>query len=349
MTVQDTDPYKDSPEEFEKKGKLTEYKESAQKFIHELRTAKGPARVDLFGRMGLFIPAFMGVCIIVLILTMLWIESTPIILNPEYGPGIIFDTRWNHSKDAFGIAIFIVGSLMCSSLAIIIAVPLGIGGAIFLSEFCPDWLRTPLRMIVEMMAAIPSIVYGLWAFTTLRFAVADLAPALQSNPITAWMPWFQGSTSSGLSVLSGGLILAIMLLPTVVAVSEDALQSVPRTFREASLALGATKSETARKVVLSAALPGVGAAVVLSLGRAIGETMAVLMVTGNALNIPYTLFDPTYVMTSIITVQLGVTASEPLWRAALFTIGLVLLAMSICFTLIAKVFVRWGMRTRGME
>lgn len=349
MSIQDTDPYKDSPEEFDEKSKLTEYSDSFKKLIHEIRTARGPARVDLFGRLGLFIPAFMGILIIVLILTMLWIESAPIMLNPEYGPGIIFDTHWNHTKDAFGIAIFIIGSLMCSTIAIIIAVPIGIGGAIFLSEFCPTWLRTPLRMIVEMMAAIPSIVYGLWAFTVLRFRVAELAPILQSNPITAWMPWFQGSTSSGLSVLSGGLILAVMLLPTVVAVSEDALQAVPRTYREASLALGATKSETARKVVLSAALPGVGAAVVLSLGRAIGETMAVLMVTGNALNIPYTLFDPTFVMTSIITVQLGVTAGEPLWRAALFSVGLVLLAMSICFTLIAKVFVKWGMRTRGME
>jgi phosphate transport system permease protein len=118
--------------------------------------------------------------------------------------------------------------------------------------------------------------------------------------------------------------------------------------REASLALGATQSETARRVVLSAALPGIGAAVILSLGRAVGETMAILMVTGNSLQIPYTLFDPVYVMTSIITNQLGYAFVFPLWRSALFAIGLVLLVMSIFFTAVAKLFIRWGMRTRGL-
>ena len=119
------------------------------------------------------------------------------------------------------------------------------------------------------------------------------------------------------------------------------------SFREASLALGATQSETSRRIVLSAALPGVGAAVVLSLGRAVGETMAVLMVTGNSLQIPYSLFDPTYVMTSIITNQLGYAFVFPLWRSALFAVALILLIMSVCFTLTAKLFIRWGMKTRG--
>jgi phosphate transport system permease protein len=148
------------------------------------------------------------------------------------------------------------------------------------------------------------------------------------------MPWFQGETN-GLSLLAGGVILAIMLLPTVVTITTDALQTVPRNLREASLALGATQSETARKIVISAALPGVGAAVVLSLGRAVGETMAVLMVTGNSLQIPYTLFDPGYAFVF------------PLWRSALFAVGLVLMIMSICFTLTAKWFIRYGMKTRG--
>jgi phosphate transport system permease protein len=202
-------------------------------------------------------------------------------------------------------------------------------------------------MITEMMAAIPSIVYGLWAYIVMVPYIKNImAPSLQSNPLTAWMPWFQGDTN-GLSLLAGGVILAIMLLPTVVTITHDALQTVPRSLREASLALGATQSETARKIVISAALPGVGAAVVLSLGRAVGETMAVLMVTGNSLQIPYTLFDPTYVMTSIITNQLGYAFVFPLWRSALFAVGLVLMIMSICFTLTAKTFIRWGMKTRG--
>ncbi|MHA2069450.1 MAG: phosphate ABC transporter permease subunit PstC, partial [Candidatus Thorarchaeota archaeon] len=210
-------------------------------------------------------------------------------------------------------------------------------GALFLSEFCPHRLRSPIRMVIEMMAAIPSIVYGLWAYLVITPWIGSvLAPAF-------------GVESNGLSLLAGGIILAIMLLPTIVTVSDDALQSVPRSLREASLALGATSTETARKVVMGAALPGIGAAIVLSLGRAVGETMAVLMVTGNALRIPFSLFDPTYVMTSIITNQLGYAFVFPLWRSALFAVALVLMLMSISFTVMAKLFVRWGMKTRGLR
>jgi phosphate transport system permease protein len=192
-------------------------------------------------------------------------------------------------------------------------------------------------MVIEMMAAIPSIVYGLWAYLVIVPWIGSvLAPTF-------------GIESNGLSLLAGGIILAIMLLPTIVTVSDDALQSVPRTLREASLALGATSTETARKVVMGAAMPGIGAAIVLSLGRAVGETMAVLMVTGNALQIPYSLFNPSYVMTSIITNQLGYAFVFPLWRSALFAVALVLMLMSISFTIMAKLFIRWGMKTRGLK
>jgi phosphate transport system permease protein len=310
---------------------------SAGSFLVELKHVRGAARVDVWGRIVLFIPALASVVIITLILSLLMYESAPILLSPEGGPGILVNPIWAPNQGQFGILIFIAGTFMCSGLAIVIAIPLGVGGAIFLSEFCPHRLRTPLRMVVQLMAAIPSIVYGLWAFTSLRFWVAGVGEA------------FLGINLNGLSLLSGGLILAIMLVPTVVAVSDDALQSVPVTYREASFALGATTSETARKVVLSAALPGVGAAVVLSLGRAVGETMAVLMVTGNSLQIPLTLFDPCYVMTSIITNQLGTAYVEPLWRSALFSVALVLMLMSTMFTITAKLFIRWGMKTRGIK
>jgi len=301
----------------------------------DFKNADHSGRVDKLGKVGLFIPAVASTLIIILILAFLWIESATIFGDPRGGIGIIISPTWDPNRDLFGIAIFIVGSLMCTGIAIGIALPLGIGGAIFLSEFCPMRLRQPLKMIIEMMAAIPSIVYGLWAYLV-------LVPVIKNNIAPA-----VGSDSNGLSLLAGGSILAIMLLPTIVTISNDALQTVPRSLREASLALGATQSETSRKIVLSAALPGVGAAVVLSLGRAVGETMAVLMVTGNSLQIPYSLFDPTYVMTSIITNQLGYAFVFPLWRSALFAVGLILLIMSICFTITAKLFIRWGMKTRG--
>jgi phosphate transport system permease protein len=315
--------------------------------ILDFLEADRPGKTDMLGKVFLLVPAFASTLIIVLILGFLWYESTPILTDPVGGPGIIISPTWDPNRDLYGIAIFIVGSLLCTIIAIGIAVPVGIGGAVFLSEFCPMRLRQPIKMITEMMAAIPSIVYGLWAYIVMVPYIKNvLAPGLQSNPLTAWMPWFQGDTN-GLSLLAGGVILAIMLLPTVVTITNDALQTVPRHLREASLALGATQSETARKIVISAALPGVGAAVVLALGRAVGETMAVLMVTGNSLQIPYTLFDPTYVMTSIITNQLGYAFVFPLWRSALFAVGLILMVMSVCFTLTAKLFIRWGMKTRG--
>lgn len=315
--------------------------------IGDFLDADRSGKTDMLGKLFLLIPALASTMIIVLILGFLWWESTPILTNPVGGPGIIVSPTWDPNRDLYGIAIFIVGSLLCTIIAIGIAVPVGIGGAVFLSEFCPMRLRQPIKMITEMMAAIPSIVYGLWAYLVIVPYIKNvLAPGFQNNPLTSWMPWFQGDTN-GLSLLAGGVILAIMLLPTVVTITHDALQTVPRHLREASLALGATQSETARKIVISAALPGVGAAVVLALGRAVGETMAVLMVTGNSLQIPYSLFDPTYVMTSIITNQLGYAFVFPLWRSALFAVGLILMIMSVCFTLTAKLFIRWGMKTRG--
>ncbi|MFW9810227.1 MAG: phosphate ABC transporter permease subunit PstC [Candidatus Thorarchaeota archaeon] len=303
--------------------------------LKEFMKADRSGKVDMLGKGFLLIPALASILIIILILAFLWVESVPIFVAPEGGPGIIVSPTWDPSRNLFGIAIFVVGSLLCTGIAIGVAVPLGVGGAIFLSEFCPMKLRQPIKMIIEMMAAIPSIVYGLWAYIVMVPFIKDVvAPSL-------------GIESSGLSLLAGGVILAIMLLPTIVTITNDALQAVPASLREASLALGATQSETARKIVVSAALPGVGAAVVLSLGRAVGETMAILMVTGNSLQIPYSLFDPVYVMTSIITNQLGYAFVFPLWRSALFAVGLVLLIMSICFTSVAKLFVRWGMKTRG--
>ena len=304
--------------------------------LAEFRSSDRPGKVDKIGKLALFLPALTSVMIIILILTFLWFESVPILTDPNGGPSIIISPTWDPNRDLFGIGIFIIGSLLCTTIAILLAVPLGIGGAIFLSEFCPMRLRRPIRMIVEMMAAIPSIVYGLWAYIVLVPWIANAyAPSV-------------GVQSNGLSLLAGGLILAIMLLPTVVAISTDALETVPLSLREASLALGATQSETARRIVLSAAIPGIGAAVILSLGRAVGETMAILMVTGNSLQIPYTVFDPTYVMTSIITNQLGYAFVFPLWRSALFTVAFMLLIMSITFTAVAKMFIKWGMKTRGL-
>ncbi|NWF97045.1 MAG: phosphate ABC transporter permease subunit PstC [Candidatus Thorarchaeota archaeon] len=324
--------------------KLTEL----SKAVRSIRSLSKAAAVDKVGKMILFVPALACTFVIALILAFLWYESSTIFASPQGGVAILVSPTWDPNRDLYGISVFIAGSFMCSLLAIGMAVPLGLGAAVFLSEYCTPKIRDMFKVVVEMMAAVPSIVYGLWAFAVMvPWIKGSLAPAVQNNPLTAWMPWFQGTTN-GYSLLAGGLILAVMLLPTVVAVSDDALHSVPMSYREASYALGATKSETARRVVISAALPGIGAAVVLSLGRAVGETMAVLMVTGNSASIPYSLFDPCYVMTSVITNQLGYAFVYDLWRSALFAVALVLMLMSVCFTIIAKLAIRHGMKTRGL-
>ncbi|MGD9397556.1 MAG: hypothetical protein PVJ05_14065, partial [Candidatus Thorarchaeota archaeon] len=180
--------------------------------IHDFINADRSGKTDMLGKVMLLIPAFASTLIIILILGFLWYESTPILTDPVGGPGIIIGPTWDPNRDLYGIGVFIVGSLLCTVIAIGIAVPVGIGGAIFLSEFCPMRLRQPIKMITEMMAAIPSIVYGLWAYVVMVPYIKNvLAPAVQSNPLTAWMPWFQGDTN-GLSLLAGGVILAIMLL-----------------------------------------------------------------------------------------------------------------------------------------
>ncbi|MHA1909170.1 MAG: PstC family ABC transporter permease, partial [Candidatus Thorarchaeota archaeon] len=186
--------------------------------IRSFKDADKSGRIDMMGKAGLIIPTMTSIFIIILILAFLWVESIPIFTSPVGGPGIIVNPTWDPNRDLYGIGIFIVGSLMCTVIAIGIAVPLGVGGAIFLSEYCPMKLRQPIKMIIEMMAAIPSIVYGLWAYVVL-------------------VPWISGFAASfgyvtnGLSLLAGGLILAIMLLPTVVTISNDALVTVPRSLR----------------------------------------------------------------------------------------------------------------------
>ncbi len=292
----------------------------------------GATARDWLGRHLLLIAAIIASLVIVGIFFVLWYEAIPAMRI--YGVSI-FGSIWRPDLNIYGIAFFVAGTLWVCGLAVLFAIPLGIGGAIFLSEYCPERFRQPLQIIIELMAAIPSIVYGIWA-------LYSLVPFLRRS-FQPLIPYY-----SGFGVLAGSLILAIMLLPTVVAISTHALRMVPDSLREASLALGASRTETAVRVVLTTALPGIGAAILLSLGRAIGETMAVLMVTGNSLVFPLSIFDQAYVMTSIIANQLGAAIIEPIWRSALFFVALMLLILSIVLTILAKLAIRWGMRKRGL-
>jgi phosphate transport system permease protein len=215
----------------------------------------------------------------------------------KFGWSFLVSETWDPVTDKFGALPFIYGTVISSLLALIIALPLSLGVAMFLSELCPRWLEQPLSFLVELLAAIPSIVYGLWGiFVLVPWLRITVQPFLRKYLGT--LPLFQGP-AYGFSMLAAGLVLSIMILPIITSISRDVMKAVPRLQREAALGLGATRWETTR-VVLQSAKSGILGATLLGLGRAVGETMAVTMVIGNRPEIVASLFGPAYSMASVL-------------------------------------------------
>ncbi len=253
----------------------------------------------------------------------------------EFGFGFLVGQVWDPVKGEFGALPFIWGTIMSSLLALVIAVPISIAVAVFLVEQAPKSIARPLGFLVELLAAIPSVVYGLWAiFVLAPILRVHVQPALQA--VLGWLPFFQG-TITGIGMLTGGVVLAIMITPIITAVTRDVLEAVPVTQREASLALGATKWETTR-IVLSNASSGIAGAVILGLGRAIGETMAVTMVIGNRPQISVSLFDPAYSIASVIANEYTEATGE-LYLSALTEMGLILFIVTFVVTALAKLLI----------
>jgi len=260
----------------------------------------------------------------------------------KFGIAFFFHQAWDPVSGDFGALAFIYGTLGSSFLALLIAVPLAIGLAIFLTEMCPRFLRGPLAFFTELLAAIPSVVYGLWA-------VFVLVPLLREhvNPFLAkalgWTGFF-GGPNFGIGMLAAGVILAIMILPIVSSLTREVMTAVPHTQREAVLALGATRWEMIRMGVLRNARIGIVGSVILGLGRALGETMAVTMVIGNRPEIAKSLFAPGYSMASVIANEFS-EATDDLYLSALIEIGLALFIVTIIVNAIARLLV-WAV-TRG--
>lgn len=253
----------------------------------------------------------------------------------EFGFGFLTGRTWDETKDIYGALPFIFGTLMTSAIAVAVGVPVSIGIAIYLSELAPTWIREPLSFVIELLAAIPSVIYGLWAMGALRpILVNSVEPWLIKW--FGWTPFFEG-TPQGLDKLAAGLILAIMIIPTVASVSKEALRAVPDSQREAALSLGATRYETTRMAVLSYARSGIFGACVLGLGRAFGETMAVTMTIGNSNLISWSLIDPGQTMASLIANKWGEAAG--LHRAALIEIGVVLFVIALLINIFARLMV----------
>ena len=269
----------------------------------------------------------------------LYIESRPVF--SQFGVfGFTFDNNWDVSRSIYGALPLVVGTLITAGVALIIGVPVAIAAALFVTELCPRRLRGLLTILVDLLAAVPSVVYGLWGVFVL---IPKLKPAEQWFTDTFhFIPFIGGAAVAGPNYFIGGLILAIMIVPIVSAITREVMATVPADHKEAALALGATRWEMIRMAVLPYSRAGITGAAMLGLGRAIGETIAVTLVVGNAPVIGKHLFDQGYTLAAVIANEFGEAASNPLHRAALIAAGLVLFVLTLLVNAAARYFVNRG-------
>jgi phosphate ABC transporter permease protein PstC len=249
----------------------------------------------------------------------------------------VFGNNWDVSKNIFEALPLVVGTLITAGLALLIGVPVAVGAAVFLVELCPRRFRGALTIMVDLLAAVPSVVYGLWGF---YFLIPKLRPVEQWFTDTFhFIPFFGGATVAGPNYFIAGLVLAIMILPIVCAISREVLTTVPADHREAALALGMTRWEMIRAAMLPYSRRGIVGGAMLGLGRAIGETIAVLIVIGDAPVIGHTIFDQGYTLASVIANEFGEGAAQPLHASALIGAGLVLFVLTFAVNAVARLIV----------
>ncbi len=316
---------------------------------HELRVPRAvttPLRRRINVGDGLFrgVTALFALAILVVLfsifLVLIW-ESADSITT--FGWGFLSGSTWDPVFKQFGAWPFIYGTLVSSLLALLQAVPLSVGTAVFLSELSSSWLCSPVSFLVELLATIPSVVYGLWGvFVLVPFVRTYVEPALGAT--LGFLPFFQGP-AYGVGMLTASMVLAVMIVPYITSVTHEVLRAVPADQREAALALGATKWEMIRIAVLPYGRTGIIGAVMLGLGRAIGETMAVTMVIGNRSDVSLSLFAPANTMASVIANEFS-EATYDLYVHALIEIGLVLLLVTVVINVLARLLV-WSVAAPG--
>jgi len=276
---------------------------------------------------------FSSIGFVVLIFLFLLQEGVPVFFQVPLSD--LFGTRWYPTFDLFGTLPLILGSTLVTVTAIAIALPLGVATAVFVREVAPGWAREILKPMIEVLAGIPSVVLGFFGMTLIAPLVRETLGA-----------------PTGLTAFTGALILAYMALPTLISVAEDALDAVPKSYRDAGLAMGATQWQTIWRVVVPAARSGIVTAVMLGMGRAIGETMAVMMVTGNAARMPLTLdslFRPVRTMTATVAAEMGEVAQGSTHYHALFGIGVILFLMTFLINLAAATTIFKKRRRGGLR
>ncbi len=277
--------------------------------------------------------AFLVLSLVLLMAYEMFTKSLPSI--HRFGWSFISSKTWDPVHDEFGALPFIFGTLFSSLIGLIIALPLSVGIAIFLSELCPGWLEHPVSLLVELLAAIPSIVYGLFGiFVMTPWLRETVEPFLGDH--FGFIPLFTGPPY-GFGMLAAGLILTLMILPIIASISRDVMKAIPGSIREAAFALGATKWE-AIKIVLSGSKSGILGATLLGLGRAVGETMAVTMVIGNRPGISFSLFEPGHTMASVLANEFTEATSD-LYTSSLIEIALLLFVLTIILNASARLIV----------
>lgn len=287
--------------------------------------------------------------IVILLITGYTLTTGSVPVLQRFGSNFFFGTAWNpvEGREVYGALPYVLGTLVTSGIALLIGVPLSLGIAIFLVEMAPRALRVPIGYLVELLAAVPSVIYGLWGLFIFRFWILNYVEIPISNTL-GWIPMFSG-TPFGLDIFSAGTILAIMIIPTVASVSKEVINAVPNSIREGAYSIGATKWEVIRNWVLSYGRSGIFGAVILGLGRAVGETMAVSMLIGNATGpaaMPTSLFKPGQTMASLIANGF-LEATGTLQVAAYIGVGLILLLLSLLINVGAHVMVTRVLKVKG--
>src|SRR5436309_2117184 len=303
-----------------------------------MATAQPPAVRQLGDRVFKWLTLLMALSVFALIVLVgfeLWRGSH--LALQKFGWRFLSSSEWDPVNEQFGALPFIFGTVVSSLIALLIAVPLSIASAVFLTELAPPWLRQPLTVFIELLAAVPSVILGLWGiFVMVPWLREHLFPWLRSA--LGFLPLFQGPIY-GVSLLAGGIIIAIMIVPIITSVSREILRSVPGLQREAVYALGATRWEVTRIAVLSYAKKGLFGAVILGLGRALGETMAVTMVIGNRPEVAASLFAPGYTLASVVANEFT-EATTDLYLHSLVEIGLVLLGVTVLVNALAQLLLK---------
>ena len=278
-----------------------------------------------------------AVSVFVIVLLVVWelVDKSKLSLH-QFGIKFFYGHDWDPNNDSFGAMPFIYGTLVSSFLALLLAVPLSIGVAVYITEMCPQRLRAIISFLVELLAAIPSVIYGLWGIFVLAPLLRDYVEPFLAKTL-GWTGLFTGPIY-GLGMLAAGIILAIMVVPVIASITREVMTAVPQNQREAVLALGATRWEMIRMGVLRNARIGIVGGVILGLGRALGETMAVTMLIGNRPEVAKSLFAPGYTMASVIADEFS-EASGDMYLSALVEIGLALFIVTLIVNALARLLV----------